>query len=516
MIIVRRRYGPNRADVLIADLLIKRTVTPRVIAYRSGHAAVIVRVVARRTKRHESRAQSRPDLCGDCGSDGSLWARAGPISGVIVRDERVVHLGVRMHPARDVRRIGVGAGFLYMLPGIGGVVFNVALAEHIAHRGANIAANVILFLVGAALAIAAKLLPADTIARLFPVAVLVFTFTGPPVIVVGLGTIGFGSFQGTALLFVLVLIYGFYLLVRPLALLLLAETSAGVAILYEVSDGIVGPGVQAATYIAVFGGVGFLLGNLVEEVHSSAEREAIARATLAELNDSLESQVAEQVDELERMGEMRRFLPAQIADAIMTSGAESVLEPHRREIAVLFADLRGFTRFAGEVEPEEVLSVLDDYHRVFGAHVSAFGATVGTFSGDGVMAYLNDPYPCDKPATRIVELGVAFMASLEPLRAAWARDGYDLACGMGIAMGHATLGVIGVEGRHDYTALGTAVNLASRLCEAAHGGQILIDRRVHNQVEGEVITRRLDDRPLKGFGTPVPNYEVVSPASSSA
>lgn len=431
-----------------------------------------------------------------------------------MKNEHVVHLGVRMHPAPDIRRIGIGAGFVYMLPGFGGVVFNAALASHIAHRGANIAVNVILFCLGAGVAIASKVLPADKLVRLFPVAVLAFTFTGPPVIVVGLGTIGFGSFQGTALLFVLVLIYGFYLLVRPLALLLLAETSAGVAILYEISDGIVGPGVQAATYIGVFGGVGFLLGNLVEEVHSSAESEAVARAALAELNGSLESKVAEQVGELERMGEMRRFLPAQIADAIMTSGGETVLQPHRREIAVLFADLRGFTRFAGEVEPEEVLRVLADYHRVFGIQVAAFGATVGTFSGDGVMAYLNDPYPCDKPATRIVELGVAFMQSLDPLRAAWSRDGYDLTCGIGIAMGHATLGVIGVEGRHDYTALGTAVNLAARLCDAAQGGQILIDRRVRNQVDGEVLTMQLEDRRLKGFASPVPNYEVALPASS--
>lgn len=434
---------------------------------------------------------------------------------VVVSDRGIVQLGVRMHPAQDVRRIGVGAGFLYMMPGIGGLVFNAALTEHIAHRGANIVTNVILIVFGASLAAGAKILAEDAITRVFPVAVLVLTFTGPVVIVVGLGTIGFGSFQGTALLFVLVLIYGFYLLIRPLALLLLVETSAGVAILYEISDGIVGPGVQAATYIAVFGVVGFLLGNLVEEVHSSAEREGLARAALAELNDSLETKVAEQVDELEQIREMRRFLPAQIADALMTSGGESVLEPHRREIAVLFADLRGFTRFAAEVEPEEVLNVLADYHRVFGAEVSAFGATVGSFTGDGVMAYLNDPYPCDKPATRIVELGVAFMASLERLQAAWARDGFDLACGIGIAMGHATLGVMGVEGRHDYTALGTAVNLAARLCDAAQGGQILIDRRVHNQIDGEFATNQLDDRPLKGFATPVPNYEVVFARSPS-
>jgi class 3 adenylate cyclase len=199
----------------------------------------------------------------------------------------------------------------------------------------------------------------------------------------------------------------------------------------------------------------------------------------------------------------------------MTSGGESVLEPHRREIAVLFADLRGFTRFSGEVQPEEVLTVLADYHRAFGHEVSNVGATVGAFSGDGVMAYLNDPYPCERPATRIVELGLAFIAALEPLRSAWARDGYDLTCGIGIAMGHATLGVIGVEGRHDYTALGTSVNLAARLCDAAQGGQILIDRRVHNQIDGEFVTRRLDDRRLKGFAAPVPNYEVVSAGSTT-
>jgi class 3 adenylate cyclase len=371
-------------------------------------------------------------------------------------------------------------------------------------------------LTGITLIVGANLLAADTLTRVFPIATLVTTLSAPWTIVAGLGTLGFGSFQATGLLFVLLLIYGFYLLVPPLALLVLAETATGVVLLFSLSDGVVGPGVQAPVIGAVMCAVGILLGRLVDEVHKSAEREAAARNALAQLNDSLESQVAEQVGQLERLGEMRRFLPAQVADAIMTSGRESVLEPHRREIAVLFADLRGFTRFAAEVEPEEVLDVLADYHRAFGREVSTFGATVGPFSGDGVMAYLNDPYPCDKPATRIVELGLAFMGALQPLRATWLREGYDLSCGIGIAMGHATLGVVGVEGRHDYTALGTAVNLAARLCDGAQGGQILIDRRVHNQIDGEFVTRQLDDRPLKGFAAPVPNYEVVSRSSTLA
>jgi class 3 adenylate cyclase len=416
----------------------------------------------------------------------------------------------------DLRRIAVSAGVLLLLCAVGGVVFNRALVEHIAHPGANLAMNAFLGVIGLALLVAAKTVPADATTRLFPIAALALTLSSPPLIVIGLGTLGFGSFQSTGLLFLLALFYGFYLLVRPLALLLLAETAAAVVVLFAVSDGIVGPVVQAAVFVAVFGAVGFLLGRLVAEAHTSAERETAARAALAQLNDSLASQVAEQVGQLERLGQMRRFLPAQVADAIMTSGRESVLEPHRREIAVLFADLRGFTRFSGEVEPEEVLNVLGDYHRAFGREVSAFGATVGPFSGDGVMAYLNDPYPCDEPAIRIVELGLAFVAALRPLQRAWAREGYDLGCGVGIAMGHATLGVIGVEGRHDYTALGTAVNLAARLSDAAEAGQILIDRRVHNQIDDAFVTRQLPDRPLKGFAGAVPSFEVVSGGSPTA
>jgi class 3 adenylate cyclase len=402
---------------------------------------------------------------------------------VSVADAQVVRLGVRMHPVEDLRRIGVVGGMLYAVAGAGGVIFNRALIEHISRPGPNLAVNVILAVFGVAVVAGSLLLADATLIRLFPPAVLLSVLAAPPAAVLGLGTLGFGSFQATGLLFVLVLIYGFYLLVRPLALVLLAETAASVAILFGWSDGVIGRGVQTPVWVVAFGAVGYLLGRLVDQAHAG---------------------------ELERMGEMRRFLPTQVADAIMGSGGEAVLAPHRREIAILFADLRGFTRFAGDVEPEEVLHVLAGYHSAFGDQVAAFGATVGTFSGDGVMAYLNDPHPCDRPATRIVEMGLAFRSALEPLRAEWARAGYELSCGIGIAMGHATLGVIGVEGRHDYTALGTAVNLAARLCDAAQGGQILIDRRVHFLIDGEFTTRQLDDRPLKGFATPVPNYEVVA------
>jgi class 3 adenylate cyclase len=253
---------------------------------------------------------------------------------------------------------------------------------------------------------------------------------------------------------------------------------------------------------------GYFMGNLMSKLEQSRDTERTVSAELADLNANLESKVAEQVGEVERLGRLRRFLSAPVAEAVLESSDESKLAPHRREIAVLFCDLRGFTAFTKQVEPEEVMEVLDSYYAAAGEQITKFQATLGSFEGDGLMAYLNDPVPCAEPARRVVEMGLAISAAIDALTPAWHRRGYDLSYGIGMALGHATLGIVGFDGRSDYTAMGTVVNLGSRLCGTAQARELVVDRRVFLQTEDVFTFIRREPVMLKGFGEPVGNYLV--------
>jgi class 3 adenylate cyclase len=253
---------------------------------------------------------------------------------------------------------------------------------------------------------------------------------------------------------------------------------------------------------------GYLTGELIDQLEDSRDSERRTSTELADLNANLEAKVAEQVGEVQRLGRLRRFLSAPVAEAVLMSNDEAPLAPHRREIAVLFCDLRGFTAFTKQVEPEEVMEVLDAYYTAAGEQISRFGATLGSFEGDGLMAYLNDPVPCDQPATRVVEMGLAIADAIDELTPVWQRRGYDLSYGIGMALGHATLGIVGYDGRSDYTALGTVVNLGSRLCSTADARELVVDRRVFLQTEDVFAFARRQPITLKGFGEPVPSYLV--------
>ncbi|HUR77140.1 MAG TPA: adenylate/guanylate cyclase domain-containing protein [Acidimicrobiales bacterium] len=259
---------------------------------------------------------------------------------------------------------------------------------------------------------------------------------------------------------------------------------------------------------------------LIDQINELAVSERRARAAaesagaeLAEVNRTLEERVQTQVDELDRLGSLRRFLAPQVADALLNAG-EDALAPHRRHIAVVFCDLRGFTAFASSAEPEEVLDVLDDYYDAVGEAVHDFEATIGAFAGDGVMAYFNDPIPCENPAQRAVEMSVALRARVAQRNRKWQSLGHDLGVGLGIALGYASLGIVGFEDRREYTPLGTVVNLASRLCDEARDGQILVDRHVQVAVAGHTSLEPVGELLLKGFPRLVPAYAV--PATVSA
>jgi adenylate cyclase len=243
----------------------------------------------------------------------------------------------------------------------------------------------------------------------------------------------------------------------------------------------------------------------VKHYHDTIERQS---AQLAAWNSELESRVAAQVDELERVGRLRRFLAPQLADLIVSSGDESSLESHRREITVVFCDLRGFTSFAETNEPEEVMEVLRGYHTALGDLIFRFEGTLERFTGDGLMVFFNDPLPCPDPSDRAVRMAVSMRSRTERLAEDWSRRGQNLALAVGIAQGYATLGRIGFEGRFDYAAIGSVTNLAARLCAEAAPWQILVTQRVHAASETIVVSESVGELELRGFLKPVPAYSI--------
>jgi len=229
---------------------------------------------------------------------------------------------------------------------------------------------------------------------------------------------------------------------------------------------------------------------------------------VAELNRGLEARVAEQVEELGRVGRLKRFLAPQLAELIVSQGDEKILESHRREIVVVFCDLRGYTAFTETAEPEEVLDFLREYHGALGPLVSQFEGTLDQFSGDGIMVFFNDPVPISDPAERAVKMAMAMREAAGNLIAAWRERGRELGFGAGIAQGYATLGQIGFAERSGYTAIGTVCNVAARLCAEAKDGQILLSQRVNVALKGSVATEQLGPLALKGLTQPVVAYNV--------
>jgi adenylate cyclase len=231
---------------------------------------------------------------------------------------------------------------------------------------------------------------------------------------------------------------------------------------------------------------------------------------LAQWNNTLEKRVTDQLAEIERMSRLRRFLSPQIAELVLSSGGEQLLDSHRRQITTVYCDLRGFTGFAEIAEPEEVINVLREYHEALGKLIHKYEATLEHFAGDGVMVWFNDPLPCPNPAERAVRMAVDMRTRVVELLRQWRKHGHELGFGVGIAHGYATLGRIGFEGRFDYAAVGTVVNLAARLCSYAQDGQILIDPKVQSAVESFAATEPAGELTLKGLHRPVAAFNVCN------
>lgn len=233
-------------------------------------------------------------------------------------------------------------------------------------------------------------------------------------------------------------------------------------------------------------------------------------AKLSEWSATLETRIEEQVVQLDRLSRLRRFLSPQVADLIVEAGDDSILQSHRCEIATLFCDLRGFTAFSETGEPEEVMEVLQRYHETMGRLIYEHDGAIDHRAGDGIMIIFNDPIPCDEPALRAVRLALAMRLAMRPLTEEWRKLGHDLGFGVGVSLGYATLGMVGFEGRYDYTANGSAVNLAARLCDEARDGQILISGRAYATLDGAIEVEPLGSLDLKGFHRPIEAHSVVS------
>jgi adenylate cyclase len=235
---------------------------------------------------------------------------------------------------------------------------------------------------------------------------------------------------------------------------------------------------------------------------------------VVKLNQQLEQRVADQVGEIERTGRLRRFLPPQVADLIVASGTEKQLESHRREITALFCDLRGFTGFSESSDPEDVMALLRDYHAAIGQIIIKYSGTLERYAGDGVMVVFNDPVPVENPALQAVLMALEMRDAIGALTETWHRWGHDIGFGIGIAHGFATLGTIGFEGRFDYAAIGTVSNVASRLCDEAKPGQILISPRVLTKIETAVTVEAVGEFALKGIRRPMMAYNVLAASPS--
>jgi class 3 adenylate cyclase/CheY-like chemotaxis protein len=244
----------------------------------------------------------------------------------------------------------------------------------------------------------------------------------------------------------------------------------------------------------------------IKQLHDMVQEQT---TELSNWNRNLERRVQDQVAQLDRLGRLKRFFSPQLAELIVAGDAEDPLKSHRREVTVVFLDLRGFTAFAETAEPEEVMGVLREYHAAMGRLILTHEGTLERFTGDGMMIFFNDPVPVPNPGERALRMALAMRDRAGELIGRWKQLGYDLDWGMGLAQGYATLGAIGFEGRWDYGAIGTVTNLAARLCGEATPGQILVPRRFLGTVEGLVEAAPVGDLRLKGFQRPIPAYNVL-------
>lgn len=418
-------------------------------------------------------------------------------------------LGVPIRSADEWRWLARVAGMLWVASGVNLLIAFAALRSPADHPEPLLVLSSVLVVIGMAHFVFASSLQDDQIERWFIPGILIAVYSGAvsiPFTMWLAGPAAYAQGWASAIAVLLVSTYAAGPVHGAAAMVIISLGHAWLSWLDR--DQIVAPVAVWLWLLQTMLAVLLIVGGMLARLARLRQDADDARRELAEVNAGLTAEVERQVTELERLGQLRRFLSAPVADALLADRESRVLEAHRREIAVLFCDLRGFTAFSRSVEPEEVIAVLDAYYCAVGERFDAHHATIGAYEGDGVMAFLNDPYRVDDPAHRVIDLALEIGKVMDSLTAEWQRRDYDLGYGIGVAMGHATLGIVGFEGRTDYTALGNVVNLAARLCSQAGRGQIIVDRRIQLEVQMDVDLSPLAPVSLKGFAEPVPVYEL--------
>ena len=419
-------------------------------------------------------------------ADAEPWD--GPLAGAM-----------RPFGTKALVRVVLAAGLLYFLAGACALVPALFYEEFAAHPTLLASVGVYSVAVGLGMFVLLSAISPRMLRRYFPALGLVTIGQSPIVVTMGLFASG-PSFGVAAAVYVEALLFAFYMLRLRWALAAAVLVLAGFGLLVALQDGWDAPLSQWIVLSATATAAAAIMGLIAERADELGASEHEARMELADLNHTLEDRVEEQVTEIERLGELRRFLPPQVADALLSGDSDAVTRPHRQRIAVFFCDLRGFTAFTRDSEPEEVMAILGDYYRTVGALLQRSGATIGGYAGDGIMAYLGDPVPHPEPARAAVRMVSELRGEMTGVLADWRRRGYDLDYGVGLAFGYATLGVVGFDGRYDYTPMGGVVNLAARLCSKAAGAQVLLDHATYAELDDQGACEPVDGLDLKGFG----------------
>lgn len=418
-----------------------------------------------------------------------------------------------------VRYLGRLGAVLYLVTGASVLQVEVAASGHLDRPSLFLAVSLTAIVVGI-LTLAVMTVATDPwVERLYGGLALALLFGASVLVTVGLYAAGPALWSTGSAAYLLGPIFGFYVLRAWAATLLVMTTAAGYAVVLATGPALTAPMSQWCFLVSILAAVSVLLARFVERgdrlatiAEEATERLGEANAQLAEANEALAARIAEQGEQVERLDRLRPFLSAPVAEALLTAGSPTLLEPHRRLIATMCCDLRGFTRFAAAAEPEEVVELIEAYYDAVVDLLADAGATVGAFAGDGITAFFGDPVPCADPVGAAVALAARLSGPMAALLDPWIHRGHELGYGVGIAYGHATIGVLGASGRCDYTALGSVVNLASRLCAEAASGEIIIDQRAHDALRGrgESEPRLLQ---LKGFDLPLRAYRLTSGAA---
>jgi class 3 adenylate cyclase len=405
-------------------------------------------------------------------------------------------------------RLTIAASVLYSLVGVAVIVTSLSVPEAAANSAVWLGIGIYALVVGIITALYLALTTPATLRRVAPAYAFISVMTNSVLVTLAVASAG-PRFGVAAATYVEAPLFAVYMLRRRWAVVGTAAILVGFAVVVIVQHGWVFPLGQWLLLVSTVIATAALMGILAERSDRLAESEHEARVELAELNHTLEERVEEQVSEIERLGQLRRFLSPQVADAVLSGVSEEIAHPHRKRIAVFFCDLRGFTAFTNQAEPEEVVDVLDEYYHAVGGLLQRYDATVGDYAGDGIMAYFGDPVPRDEPALLAVEMSHELCPLMTGVVADWERRGYQLNYGVGLAYGYATLGVVGFDGRYDYKPMGGVVNLASRLCARAGEAQVLLDHATHAATSERFASTHFADFDLKGYGAATRAYALA-------